>query len=79
MFSFRQNGSNNTTLSNLLFGENGGRPLSVGAKRGFDNVSFPFTCKVSYVTANKFKSVAIDAIVEIQINEPGDWLVTIDN
>jgi hypothetical protein len=79
LFAFKQNGMDNSSISRLSFAESGGNPLSHGQEQGFDNIQFPFTCKISYSTPSKFKSTLIDVSIEIQINAPGEWLVTLHN
>jgi len=79
MFAFMQNGMNNRSISALSFAESGGTSLSIGHEQGFDNIRFPFNCKVSYNTPNSFRTASYEIIFEIQINEPGHWLVTLYN
>jgi len=79
MFAFMQNGSNNRSVSGLLFAESGGNLINIGQEQGFDNISFPFNCKVSYSSLNSFRTSSTNIIFEIQINEPGQWLVTLYN
>jgi len=79
MFAFMQNGSNNRSLTSLSFADSGGTPLSMGQEQGFDNVQFPFNCKVTYSTLNSLRSASIDVIFDIQINEPGFWQITLYN
>jgi len=73
LFSFMQNGANDSNVSNLLFTTNCGTTYNLGLKQGFDNVVFPFTCKVSYKTMNSLKTIIIDVYFEIEIREPGYW------
>ncbi len=79
MFSFMQNGANNRSISGLSFVESSGTLLNIGQDQGFDNVKFPFNCKVTYSTLNSFRSANNDITFEIQINEPGQWMVTLFN
>jgi len=79
MFSFMQNGANNRSISGLLFTESSGTLLSIGQDQGFDNIQFPFNCKVQYNTLNSFRSASTNIIFEIQINEPGQWMITLFN
>ena len=79
MFSFMQNGANNRTVSGLSFAESGGNLINIGQDQGFDHVQFPFNCKVMYSTLNSFRSASTNIIFEIQINEPGQWLITLYN
>lgn len=79
MFSFMQNGANNRSVTGLLFAESSGTLLSIGQDQGFDNIQFPFNCKVTYITLNSFRVVSENVIFEIQINEPGHWMITLFN
>jgi hypothetical protein len=74
-----QNGANNRTLTDLSFAQSGGNQISIGQDQGFDNVQFPFNCKVTYNTLNSFRSASTNIIFEIQINEPGQWMITLFN
>lgn len=79
MFSFLQNGGNNRSISGLTFAESSGTLINLGQDQGFDNVQFPFNCKVSYSTLNSFRSANIDVVFDIQVNEPGQWMITLFN
>lgn len=79
MFAFVQNGKTNLSISSLSFAESDGSSISIGQERGFDNIRFPFTCKVTYTSLNSFQSATFQNIFEIQITEPGQWLVTLYN
>ena len=79
MFAFIQNGKSNVSITGLSFAQSDGSPLDIGQERGFDNIRFPFTCKVSYTSLNSFQSASFQNIFEIQINEPGQWMVTLYN
>jgi hypothetical protein len=79
MFAFMQNGMYNRSVSGLSFAESGGVSLTLGQEQGFDNIRFPFTCKVIYTSSNSLRTSTYDIIFEIRINEPGQWLVTLNN
>jgi hypothetical protein len=79
MFSFIQNGKTNLSLSGLSFAENGGTPITIGQKQGFDNIPIPYNCKVTYTSLNSFRASSSSIVFEIQIHEPGQWLVTLYN
>lgn len=73
------NGNTNTDLENFsLIGSSGGE-VSLGSSFGYDNVSFPFVCKVAYLTWNKFHTAQHFAKFEFEITEPGEWRVVIHN
>ena len=50
-----------------------------GLDQRFDNIRFPFTCKVNYSTPNSLRTATYEVVFEIEINEPGQWLVTLSN
>ena len=79
MFVFMQNGMNNRSISRLSFAESGGSALAMGQELGFDNIQFPFNCKVAYSSSNSLRTAIYDVVFEIQVNEPGQWLVTLYN
>lgn len=79
MFAIMQNGANNRTVTDLSFAETGGNLINIGQEQGFDNIQFPFNCKVTYNTLNSLRSVSIPIVFEIQINEPGQWKITLYN
>jgi hypothetical protein len=79
LFSFKQNGSENSSLMEFNLIANSGSSASLGSSRGFENVEFPVTCRLTYTTLTPMKSATIRVQFEITINEPGDWLITIHN
>jgi hypothetical protein len=79
MFSFMQNGMINRSIGGLSLVESSGNSLSIGQEAGFDNIGFPFSCKVTYTSSNSLRTNSYDNIFEIRINEPGNWLVTLYN
>jgi hypothetical protein len=79
MFALMQNGNYNSSITNLSFAENGGTAISVGQEQGFENIQFPFSCKVSYKTQNSLRTASLDVIFDILINEPGQWKITLYN
>lgn len=79
MFAFMQNGMNNRSIMGLSFAEDGGTAISIGPEQGFDSINFPYHCKVTYSSLNSFRTASYDIVFEIQINEPGQWMVTLYN
>lgn len=79
LFAFMQNGTVNYTISNLNYAPDSGTSVTVGNNSGFENVIFPFDCKLNYVTANQTQRVYYEAVFEIKIDEPGEWLITLHN
>jgi hypothetical protein len=79
MMDIMMNGNYNSTIENLSMLGSSGNEIIMGGSQGFDNVSFPFICKVSYTSWNKMHSSQHYAKFEFVISEPGEWLVTIYN
>ncbi|MFY9151621.1 MAG: hypothetical protein WAO52_06395 [Prolixibacteraceae bacterium] len=79
MFTFMQNGTDNYSITDLSFAGNAGTSLNIGRDQGYDNISFPFTCKVMYVTSNSLRTASYRCVFEVQINQPGQWQVTLYN
>ncbi len=69
----------NTTIEDLTLMGSSGNEIKLGRSVGYDNVSFPFVCKVSYTTYNKMQTAKHYVRFEFKISEPGDWLVYIQN
>lgn len=74
-----QNGTRNTTVSNLLMSTSNGVQTSLGNSVGYDYIEFPVRIRVSYRTMNKLKSQEYQVTFEFEISEPGDWVVEIHN
>ncbi len=79
MFSFLQNGVQNTTISNFHLNSSKGTPVTIGSKQGFENIEFPVTCRVTYITFNSLRTTTLRVEFEVTINQPGDWVVTLHN
>lgn len=73
LFSFNQLGKANATVPDLQFTFSSGSSFNQGTKQGFENIVFPFTCKISY------KAALYSADFEIEFNEAGDWEITLFN
>lgn len=78
-FSIQQGGSDNPTVSGLNFFTSSGTSFSVGPKFGNEKVTFPYTCKLTYRTANPLRTASILCEFEFVITEPGNWEVTLHN
>ncbi|MCF6170449.1 MAG: hypothetical protein L3J66_05665 [Bacteroidales bacterium] len=73
------NGTDNTNIENFsIIGTSGGE-IRLGRSFGYDNVSFPFYCKISYITWNKLHTSKHRARFEFKITEPGEWQVYVYN
>jgi len=78
-FSFYQNGAINTTVSSLFLSTSSGTTYNLGSRQGFDNVVFPFKCKITYTTTNSLKTFTYNCEFEIEIIEPGNWEIVLNN
>lgn len=78
-FAFIRNGTTNNLITNLMFAPSNGTQIMVGNKTSFDDIAFPFMCKINYNTPNPLQTAVYEVVFEIQINEPGEWLVTLFN
>lgn len=74
-----QNGSHNASVENFTLAGNSGNEVRLGYTTGFDNVTFPFECKVAYLTWNKLHTYQQYVTFEFRITEPGEWVVSIYN
>lgn len=72
-------GANNTDLDQFSIYGSSGTQYQTGATVGFDNIVFPFVCKVSYYTWNQMRSSRYYAVFEFEIIEPGRWNVKLYN
>lgn len=79
LFAFYQNGVPNSTVSNLHISSTKGNLTTFGDKQGYENISFPASFRVTYLTQNSMHTVVTQVEFEVLINEPGDWLVTLHN
>lgn len=79
IFIILQNGNPSTGHSNLFLSANNGSSISVGPNQGFENIIFPFTCRVTFSMLSSFRTSRHDVEFEIEILEPGNWEVVINN
>jgi hypothetical protein len=79
LFLIQQNGSANSSVGELSFSPSSGTEFTLGLKQGFENVVFPFKCKLRYTTLNSFKTNAYPVEFEIEITQPGYWVITLNN
>ncbi len=73
------NGLPNSDLEDFAIVSTSGTQLQLGHAVGFENVSFPVTCKLSYKSWNKIRTSRHEVIFEFKIEDPGDWRVRIIN
>jgi len=73
VFLISQNGNTSLTLNNLNFANTSGSSFRLGQNHGFENMDFPFECKVTFSVTNAFQAPDVDVDFEIKITEPGSW------
>ncbi len=80
MVFLQQRGSQNTNVRNFHFLMDGdGERYFMGGQIGYQNVKFPARCQITYETPDIFENVVYRVRMEVTINEPGDWLITLHN
>jgi hypothetical protein len=72
-------GAVNGSIENLSLVGSSGSEFSMGRTVGFQNVEFPFECKVIYRSFNTLMTVQRDCSLELKIFQPGSWQVKIYN
>lgn len=79
MIRFRTAMPSNTSsnIADLLLSGDSGYEFNYNNDIGYENMNYPFRGKISYVKWNKLKTARIQVIVEIELIQPGDWVVEI--
>lgn len=72
-------GAVNGSLENLSIVGSSGAEFSIGRAVGFQNIEFPFECKVIYRSSNALMTVQRNCSLEFKISQPGIWQVRIYN
>lgn len=78
-FDFIQNGSHNSGITNLILSTSSGQECKTGQLVGYNNISFPVIIKIMYSTPSKLQTATVSATFEIEVFEPGDWLIELVN
>jgi hypothetical protein len=68
-----------TIPENMRVTGTNGSEIHLTSKIGYENVTFPFTGSIKYITWNKLRTAKFEVILEIEIFEPGYWIVEIQN
>jgi len=58
---------------------NSGSEFKSGNNYGFQNIIFPFACKITYKCWNQFRFTLIDCTLDFEIKQPGKWDIRLDN
>ncbi len=79
LFYFMQGGRVNEGLQQLSIVGDSGVEVSLGSALGHESIKFPYNCKVTYRTWNKLRTAQYDVTLEIEINQPGEWKIVLNN
>jgi len=78
--TFSQAGAVRTDMiDDLSVSGSSGSPYNSGNIFMYQNISFPFTCRITYKGWNKLKTVQFDCILEFTIAQPGTWELKVEN
>jgi hypothetical protein len=72
-------GSPNTSVTDFSMMYTSGEEFKLGYAYGLQNVTFPVTVRITYVTWNLMHSLQTQSTLEFKINESGNWEVNIQN
>ena len=76
---FKQNGSTNTSISDLIVDGDSGIEVTKDNCVCFENFVLPFKCIVRYRTASKLKDAIYNAKFEFEITQMGNWDLVLHN
>ncbi len=76
---FKQNGSTNTTVSNVIVDGDSGTEVTKDNCVCFENFVLPFNCSLRYTTANKMKKTRYEARFDFVITQMGNWDLVLHN
>ena len=79
LIDFTQNGTTNTRIENLMLTTSSGTRTSSGQLVGYENITFPVIITARYDTYNKMGTQKVNAFIEFEVYEIGDWLVVVKN
>jgi len=72
-------GSPNTSVQDFSMIFSSGEEFRITNAYGLQNVTFPVTVRLTYLTWNVMHSIQTQVTLEFRINEPGNWDVNIQN
>lgn len=73
------NGIINSSVENLSVVSSTGLSYNRGDAIVYNNIVFPVTVKVTYLTWNKVHTYQYNVVFEVEIYEPGSWLIRLTN
>jgi hypothetical protein len=66
-------------LQDFFMSSSSGKEITDIRKIGYEDVTFPFKGSVKYKAWNKLRTVEQEIFLEIEITQPGNWVVEIQN
>ena len=77
-YVFSRNGEpSNQLIGGLLLQGSSGSEKTSTSFTGFEQVTFPFSGKVTFKAPNAWMAATLNCELRLTINEPGSWVVTI--
>lgn len=77
--SFKQNGTTNTSITDLIVDGDSGIEVEKDNIFSFEDFVVPFKCSVRYRTLNKLQKVGFDVKFEFEITQMGNWELVLHN
>jgi hypothetical protein len=75
----QQMGMQNVDVSDFTFYADNGSYQTIGNTYVYSQVIFPVLIKINYTAKNKLKTSDIYPVLEVIINEPGEWEIILNN
>jgi hypothetical protein len=67
------------SLESIQLSGNSGKEVIFSPKYGYEDVNFPFLGSIKYMAWNKLRTAQFLILLEIEIYQPGNWVVEIQN
>jgi hypothetical protein len=77
LYKFSRSGGSADDISGLLIQGSSGEETITSNFTGFERVTFPFEGKVKFSAPNVFHTITVNCELQLVINQPGSWIVTI--
>jgi len=72
-------GGASSDFQELQLSGTSGKEIILNSKAGYEDVIFPFTGSIKYKAWNKLRTEQFEVLLEIEISDPGIWVVEIQN
>lgn len=79
MVKILMNGVPNIEIEDLMFIGDSGSEIGYSQYIGYENVEFPFSGKITYLTWNKLKTIRYEVVFEFVVPQPGYWELSLHN